>query len=97
VIFSSVLRNNNRAIFVGNETGGNPIVMAGYLIKTSWKLPNTKIQIGIGSLCRIYGDLSLNQGRGLVPDFIIKTTAEDILSLKDRHLNYTLKLIGDLK
>ena len=97
VIFSSVLRKNNRAVFVGNETGGNPIVMAGYLIKTSWKLPNTEIQMGSGTLCTIYDDLNLNQGRGLVPNFIINTSADDILSLNDRQLNYTLKLIRDSK
>jgi len=93
VIFSSVLRKYKRAVFVGNETGGNPIIMAGYLIKTSWQLPNTKIQFGSGTLCTIYDDLNLNQGRGLVPDHTIKIQPEDILSLHDRCLDYTLQNI----
>lgn len=97
VIFSSVLQKYNRAVFVGDETGGNPIIMAGYLIKTSWKLPNTKIQIGSGILCTIYDDINLNQGRGLVPNYIVKTAPEDILSLNDKYLDYTLHLIINSK
>lgn len=93
VICASVLRNNNRAVFVGTETGGNPIIMAGYLIKTAWELPNTKIQVGPGNLCTIYGDLSLNKGNGLIPDYIIEPTIDDILSGADIQLNYTLQLI----
>ncbi|MBC7884305.1 MAG: hypothetical protein H7X99_02440 [Saprospiraceae bacterium] len=95
VIFSSVLRKYNRAVFVGNETGGNPIIMAGYLVKTSWKLPNTKIQMGSGTLCTIYDDIHRNQGRGLVPDYIVKPASEDILSIHDRCLHYTLEIIRD--
>ncbi len=95
VIFSSVLRKYNRAVFVGDETGGNPIIMAGYLIKTSWELPNTKIQFGSGTLCTIYDDLHLNQGRGLVPDHMITSKPEDLVSFKDQCLDYTLQLIRD--
>lgn len=97
VIFASVLKKYNRAVFIGNETGGNPIIMAGYLINTSWKLPNTKIQISPGTLCTIYDDLNLNQGRGLVPKYMINTTAEDLISNNDRTLNYTIKLICESK
>lgn len=94
VIFSSVLRRYGRAVIVGSETGGNPIVMSGYLIKTSWKLPNTRIQIGSGTLCTVYDDFNLNQGRGLVPDHLVQPSLEDILSRNDRCLRYTLKLIA---
>ncbi|MBL0009066.1 MAG: hypothetical protein IPP25_18325 [Saprospiraceae bacterium] len=95
VIFSSVLRKYNRAVFVGDETGGNPIIMAGYLIKTSWELPNTKIQFGSGTLCTIYDDLGLNRGRGLIPDHMINTKPEDLVSFKDQCFDYTLQLIRD--
>ncbi|MBK9104585.1 MAG: hypothetical protein IPL92_08435 [Saprospiraceae bacterium] len=97
VIFCSVLRKYKRADFIGDETGGNPIVMAGYLIKSSWELPNTKIQFGSGTLCTLYEDLGLNQGRGLVPDHIIKILPEDFLSSKDRCLEYALQLIKENK
>ncbi|MBK9632072.1 MAG: hypothetical protein IPO62_13580 [Saprospiraceae bacterium] len=97
VIFASVLKKYNRAVFIGNETGGNPIIMAGYLINTSWKLPNTKIQISPGTLCTIYDDLNLNQGRGLVPKYLINTTAVDLISNNDRTLDYTIKLICESK
>lgn len=97
VILASVLRKYNRAVFVGNETGGNPIIMAGYLIKTSWKLPNTKIQMGSGTLCTMYDDIRQNQGRGLVPDYIVKPEPEDILTKQDRYLLYTLDIIRNSK
>jgi len=97
VIFASVLKKYNRAVFIGNETGGNPIVMAGYLMKTSWKLPNTKIQISPGTLCTIYDDLNLNLGRGLIPNYIIHTNAEDLISNHDRTLLYAIKLIRESK
>ncbi len=97
VIFASVLKKYNRAVFIGNETGGNPIIMAGYLMKTSWKLPNTKIQISPGTLCTIYDDLNLNQGKGLIPHFNINAAAEDIITFNDRPLNYVIKLIKDQK
>ena len=69
--------------------------MAGYLIKSSWELPNTKIQFGSGTLCTLYDDLDLNQGRGLVPDHIIKILPEDFLSSRDRCLEYALQLIKE--
>lgn len=95
VIFSNVLRRYARTVVVGSETGGNPIVMSGYLIKTSWTLPNTRIQIGSGILCTVYDDdLKLNQGRGLIPDHLVEPSLEDILSRNDRCLQYTLKLIA---
>lgn len=97
VIFASVLKKYNRAVFIGNETGGNPIIMAGYLMKTSWKLPNTKIQVSPGTLCTIYDDLNLNLGRGLIPNYRIHTTAEDLISNHDRTLHYAIKLIRESK
>lgn len=94
VILCSVLHRYKRAVFIGNETGGNPIIMAGYLIKSSWELPNTKIQFGSGTLCTLYDELSRNQGRGLVPDHVIQPLPVDLLTTRDRFLEYALQLIN---
>ncbi|MBL4863107.1 MAG: hypothetical protein JKY09_08850 [Crocinitomicaceae bacterium] len=97
VEMSSVLDKYDRAVFIGSETGGNPIIMSGFFIKTSWKLPNTKIQISPGTLCSIYGDYSSNEGNGLYPDYPVYLTKQDILSNFDKSLDFTFQLIANKK
>jgi hypothetical protein len=93
VELAGVLQKYNRATFIGSETGGNPIIMAGYLIKTLWELPNTKIQTLPGALCTVFEDVSLNKGRGVLPDYEIKLRPEDLYLKRDKQLNFTLDLI----
>lgn len=91
--FASVLRKNSRAVFIGRETGGNPVIDGGYFIKNMWKLPNTKIRVTPGPLCSINTNLNLNTGRGLLPEYIIEFTYEDLFQSKDKFLNYAYDLI----
>ena len=97
VILASVLRKYNRAVFIGSETGGNPIIMGGYLLKTVWELPNTKMQVSPATLCTMYDAIHRNTGSGLIPDYIIKPTPQDLLAPGDRCLNYTYELIRNKK
>jgi hypothetical protein len=65
-IVSACLQRNNRAIFIGQETGGNPNVLAGFEKNT--ELPNTKIQVQIPTKQFVLTSKANNKGRGLMPD-----------------------------
>ena len=85
VMFASTLKRYKRATLIGKETGGNPVIMSGYFIRTSWELPNTKLKVMPGTLCTLRGNLSSNTGRGIIPDI---ETMNEI-----NPLNFVLKLI----
>lgn len=97
VEMAGILKKYDRATFIGTETGGNPVLMSGYLIKTVWNLPNTKIQVLPGVLCTVFDDLSLNTGRGLLPDHQINRTAKDYFDKTNKELNFTLDLIRNVQ
>lgn len=91
-IVSSCLQANERATFIGQETGGNPNVIAGYIKDIS--LPNTKIQIQIPTKQFVITDKAKNNGRGLLPTHIIEPNLTDIINNTDTELEYTIKLIN---
>lgn len=93
VEFASTLKKYNRAVFIGTETGGNPIIMTGNYLKESRTLPNTKIKHYSGFICTIYDDLILNKGNGLLPNYEVKPTLDDILSDTDKCLAVAMDLI----
>lgn len=90
VELASVLKRYNRATFIGEETGGNPIIMCGYTVKAKWKLPNTKIQVSPGTITSIYDDLSKNDGRGVIPDVVIETLPQHRIKNFDPVLHHVL-------
>ena len=86
VQLAGALQNYGRATFIGTETGGNSTIMSGFLTKTNWTLPNTKIQISSGTLCTLYKKFASNTGRGILPDITVSPSPADIISGEDRHL-----------
>jgi len=91
-IVSSCLQANNRAIFIGQETGGNPNVIAGFI--KDIKLPNTKIQVQVPTKQFVITDKVNNKGQGVMPTQLIIPTLADILEGKDTELDYTIDLIS---
>lgn len=89
----SVLRKYDRATFIGAESGGNPVIMGGFIIKTRWELPNTKLQFSSGTHCTLFGELEKNTGRGSIPDYSIQPSLEDVLNGKDACLEFALDMI----
>ena len=89
----SVLRKYERATFLGTESGGNPVVMGGFIVKTDWELPNSKLQFSSGTHCTLYEELEENTGRGILPDTEIKRTLEDALLNRDACLEYALFML----
>jgi len=91
-IVASSLQANKRAIFIGQETGGNPNVIAGFIKEID--LPNTKIQVQIPTRQFVITDKLNNNGQGVIPTQLVIPKLADILEGKDTELDYTIDLIS---
>jgi hypothetical protein len=92
--FASVLKSLNRAVFIGEETGG------GYYGNTSGffavvKLPHTDLELGI-PLMGFYSKVQPTRykNRGVFPDYEIRPSVSGVINNHDEVLNYALDLIG---
>ncbi|MCI1265005.1 MAG: S41 family peptidase [Saprospiraceae bacterium] len=94
-IVASCLQSNHRATFIGQETGGNPHVIAGFTKDIT--LPNTKIQVQIPTKQFVITDKLNNDGHGVIPNHIVEPILKDILENKDTVLDYTINLINKSK
>ncbi len=92
--FAGHLKNTGRAVFVGEETGGNPVSFTGGQ-SVHVQLPNTLVTAVIPT---VYVELNVrfeNAGRGVKPDFEVKPSIKDILAGKDVEMDYVKELIAD--
>lgn len=90
------LKNINRAIFIGEESGGNPVQFAGGAT-LDVVLPTSKNGITI-PLHQIEMNVKQqNNGHGIVPDYIIRPTLVDILASKDLEMEFAFTLIKKSK
>ncbi|WP_374460259.1 S41 family peptidase [Chryseobacterium taeanense] len=95
-ILTSKLKNDKKAILVGEETGGaNDGTVAGFY---SYQiLPNSKIDLPIG-LVLVQPDIDFTHTKkGVLPDVVIKETMEDIIHKRDPQLNWILTEIKNEK
>ncbi len=92
-IVSTALRQHNRAIFVGNETGGNNKVLAGYT--EDFTLPNTKTYVEIPTRQFMLSEALSLTGHGTMPDYEINETIDDVLAGRDIQKEFVLKLISE--
>jgi hypothetical protein len=93
--FAAFMRSNNRAIFVGEETGG------GYEGNTSGPrqeifLPNTSIEVDVPENMYV-NDVKPAKfhGRGVIPDYTVLPSVEDYIAVRDVQMDFALKLLGD--
>lgn len=89
-IVASCLKALHRAIFVGEETGGNPNMIAGFI--KNIELPNTKIRVQIPTKQFVITEQTNNR-HGLLPDDEVLPQLTDILAGKDTALQYTIDQI----
>ncbi|MEM7379803.1 MAG: S41 family peptidase [Bacteroidota bacterium] len=91
------IKKTTNAIFIGEEsggtfegpTGGNSIVI---------ELPNSKIMVRISPNIQVgYMYQKHPIGRGVLPDYPIKYSIEDVLNEKDLEMEKALKLIKEKK
>jgi len=95
--FSAMMRSHGRGIFIGEETGG------GYYGNTSGSamkliLPNTKIVTWI-PLGRYTPNVKAigKVGRGIMPDYEVVPSIQDLASGTDAEMEFTLDLIAGKK
>jgi len=92
--FASIAKSNNRGLFIGEETGG------GYYGNTSGDeanvtLPNSQINCRIPMVKYTMAVKKANhKDRGVIPDYPIYITINDIVYSKDAQLNLAIKLAG---
>lgn len=88
-ILSSSLQNEGKAIFVGEESGGDYNgTVAGQFV--DYKLPNSKLKLNIGIMTYRPNTKRELKGRGNLPDQPVKQTLEDIINEKDPQLDWIL-------
>ena len=92
-ILPSKLKNEKRAVLVGEETGGaNDGTVAGrYSTK---KLPNSKLYLPIGLMLIQPNITFTNTKKGVVPDVETVPTLEQILEKKDPQMQW---IMDDIK
>ena len=80
------------AIFIGEETGGNPTQnTSGVMIMMS--LPNSKLRVMQSLICFETNVNFVNDGYGAKPDYPIKNTIEQELKAEDGVLQWTFDFI----
>ncbi|MEN0050815.1 MAG: S41 family peptidase, partial [Bacteroidota bacterium] len=92
-IFCSVLKKYNRAIFIGEETGGSEFVICGS--PKTVVLPNTKVQVDIPRLQFLIKAYKLNELSGVKPNHEIKPTIQDLINEKDVVKEFAIQLIEE--
>ena len=91
-IVCTYLKRDRRAVFIGEETGGNSHVISGD--PEELILPRTKIKAAISTTTyRIAA--GVNDGHGVMPDYPLLPSIEDILTGKDPSKLLALKLIAE--
>ncbi|MEQ9424690.1 MAG: S41 family peptidase [Cyclobacteriaceae bacterium] len=92
--FAALIHNRKRATFIGVETGG------GYYGNSSGnrkrlELPNTKLAVSIPYWrYQVAIDGDQYYGRGIIPDYPIKPTIDNLLNGEDLALKKAIELIG---
>jgi Peptidase family S41 len=88
-ILAATLKRDRRAVFVGEETGGNPFVISGDPEEVI--LPHSGISCQIAT--KTYRIMKgVNTGRGLMPEYPVKPEAADWLTGKDRAMETAERL-----
>lgn len=92
-LLAANLAGNNRAVFVGEETGGGyNRCSAGRMPLV--EMPNSKLRLRLGLIMISPAQKRDLEGHGIFPDIPVKNTLEDLLSGKDRVLDTVLQEIG---
>jgi C-terminal processing protease CtpA/Prc len=90
--FCSIAKSNNRGKFIGEETGGAYYGNTSGQITTT-ELPNSKIIIKIPQFKYVNAVLKAKyKDRGVIPDYTILPTIDEVILHDDVQLNFALKL-----
>ncbi len=89
---SAIIKQYNRATFIGEEAGGNPNQNTSGMMPVM-TLPHSKNRV-VMSLIAFKMNVDFeNTGRGVIPDHIVRRSIDDLLERKDRVMEFTLEKI----
>lgn len=92
-IVAAYLKESKRAIIIGSESGGtNEGCNAG--ITPYYTLPNTKLKVRVPAFRIIHNINPTLTGHGILPDYQIKYSFEDILKRRDLEMKFVNELIS---
>jgi C-terminal processing protease CtpA/Prc len=89
-IVAAILEREKRAVFAGEETGGNKTIISGDPAEVL--LPYTTITSYISTVIYRIG-MGVNNGHGVMPDYRVQSSIGDRLTHRDRALEFALGLI----
>ncbi len=92
ITFSTILQDNSLAVLLGEETLA-PASFCADASRELASLPRTGLPYQNSHTCFVRPSGEADWQRGVVPDFIVETSIEDMLSGHDPVLEYTLELI----
>ncbi len=91
-IFTGLMKEHRRGIFIGEEAGGNPHTQIGDFDQML-VLPNSGVRVNIPLLFETWAVSFENTGHGVQPDHWVRNTVEQEIKKEDAVLHYALDLI----
>ena len=90
--FMGMLKATNRGTSIGETAGGNPHQVTAWIMPVL-VLPHSKIEAIIPIVCMKTKHPFPNDGLGIIPDYFVKPTIEEVLQNKDAVMKTTLNII----
>lgn len=91
--FVACLDYYNRATFIGEESGANRVISGGNVLEGTFELPNTKLKCRMSTIQGINKKDQLNDGHGVIPDYIVVPGPDDYMCHRNPMLEKALELI----
>lgn len=92
--FCAIAYSNKRGKFIGEETGGTYDGNTSG-VQSELVLPNTKMEISFGTVKYEMAVKTAKEiGRGIIPEYKIQPTSQDIINKNDVQLNFAFQLAG---
>lgn len=92
-LVATYLKDKNRATFIGEETAGT-IEGCNAGITPYYTLPNTKLKIRIPAFRINHNVCKINTGHGIIPDYVLEYTINDIFAKRDLELQKVKQLLN---
>jgi len=93
VAFAGAIKDCKLGTIIGEETGG---LATSYGPSIPFTLPNSGINYFL-SYQRVVRPSGADDGKGVIPDYIVKQTQESIINNEDAALQFTIKLINSMQ
>jgi len=93
-IVCAYLQETGRAVFIGEETAGNRIVLCGSPVSKTLAVTGIQVEVSTRKYVIVPGR---NTGHGTLPDHPVDPSFQDILQKRDAVMEYAIRLIKGWK